>query len=52
MEMGRGNKDEKGEEPSDWRMKLAEWPIVKERMDKLDKCCEDIIPPFKPAFGF
>jgi ankyrin repeat protein len=43
------NEVEKGEEPSDWKMKLAEWPITG-RMDELDKCCEDVIPPFIPAF--
>jgi len=46
------NGSEKGEDPSDWKMKLAEWPIAKERMDELDKCCEDVIPPFQPAFTF
>jgi ankyrin repeat protein len=43
------NENEKGEQPSDVRMRLAEWPIT-DRMDELEKCCEDVIPPFESAF--
>jgi hypothetical protein len=43
--------DEKeADDSSDWQRGLAEWPIVEERMDELDECCDDVIPAFCPAF--
>ena len=41
---------QEAENPADWQLRLAAYPIIQERMNHLERCCDDVIPIFVPAF--